>query len=369
MADWPQWRGPNRNGISAETISGRLPSAGPRQLWKASAGEGYSSFAVKAGKVYTMGNFNNEDYVLCYDALKGTLIWRHKYPCSGGDYTGPRATPVVHEGNVYTLSREGVAFCLNADTGKVVWRNDIARTTGATAPNWGFGSSALIQGNMAVYNVGSAGTALDKRTGRVIWKSGGGPSGYASPVSFPGGLAFFAGKALVAVNPANGAKLWSFPWETNFDVNAADPIFSGDSVFISSNYGKGGARIRINGGSPQQIWQSREMKNHFNSCVLLGGHLYGNDEGRLRCLDWATGRGKWEMRSLGKGGVIVATDKLIALTERGELVVASATPGAFSEISRAKILDGDCWTHPVLANGLLYARNHQGTVVCLDLRG
>jgi outer membrane protein assembly factor BamB len=368
MADWPQWRGPNRNGVSSETISGKFSGSGPKQVWKATAGEGYSSLAVKSGKVYTMGNYNNEDYVVCYDALTGKLLWQHKYPCGAGDYAGPRATPVVSDGNVYTLSREGQAFCLNANTGKVVWQSNVARETGANQPQWGFGSSALVQGNLVLYNVGAAGCALDKKNGRMAWKSGGGPSGYASPVAFSGGVAMFHGKGVTAVNPTTGARLWNFAWDTMYDVNAADPIFSGDSFFLSSNYNKGGALIRIGGNNPSQVWFSREMRNHFNACVLVGGNLYGNDEGRLRCIDWATGRSRWEMRGMGKGGVIAAGDKLIALTERGELVIAAAAPGAFTEISRAKVLDGECWTQPALANGMLYARNHEGAVVCLDLR-
>jgi outer membrane protein assembly factor BamB len=328
--------------------------------------------AVVAGKVYTMGHFQGQDYILCYDANNGKLLWQHKYPCSAGDYTGPRSTPLIHQGNLYTMSREGQVFCLSAASGKVVWERKVAQEVGAPIPQWGFSASPLIQGNVVILNIGTSGTALDKASGRIVWKSGGGPTGYASPVAYSAGglsgVAIFAGKGLVAVNPTNGSKQWEYPWDTSYDVNAADPIFAGDTVFISSNYGKGGALIRLAGGKPTELWRTREMKNHFNACVLIDKHLYGNDEGRLRCISLSDGREKWQMRGMDKGGLIAAGDKLIALTGEGELVLISASPATFKELGRAKVLEGTCWTQPVLANGMLYCRSHQGDLVCLEMK-
>lgn len=222
-----------------------------------------------------------------------------------------------------------------------------------------------------IYNVGATGTALDKSTGQVAWKSGGGGA-YSSPVAFnaagQSGVALFVAKGLVAVNPANGRQLWSFPWETSYDVNAADPIFVYDKVFISSNYGKGCALLRLTGGRPEVVWQNRNLRNHFNTSVLLAGSVYGNDENTLKCLDMQTGAERWRLRGIGKGGLIAANGHLLVLTERGELVVIQATPRAYTEVSRAKVMGGSCWTHPVLANGRIYCRNHEGELVCLAAR-
>ena len=372
-ADWPQWRGPARNGISTETNwLSQWPASGPKRLWTAQVGQGFSSVAVKAGRVYTMGNDGRQDIVTCLQAVTGKVLWKYRYPCGAGDYGGPRATPTVHGNNVYTFSREGQAFCLNALSGKLVWRKDIARETRARAPQWGFAGSPLIQGNLVLYNLGTAGVALNKNTGKIAWQSGSGTAGYASPVPFAAGArsgaAIFTSSGIVAVNPANGRPLWQYPWETQFDVNAADPVFSGDTVFISSNYGKGGVLLRVAGGKPSVLWQNRNMRNHVNSCVLVGGALYGNDENTLKCIDLKTGAERWRRRGMGKGGLIAAGGKLLVLTERGQLSVIAATPERFNELATAKVLDGTCWTHPVLANGLVYCRIHEGTLVCLDLR-
>lgn len=373
MADWPQWRGPNRNGISAETgILSAFPSGGPKSVWTANIGTGFTTVAVSRGRVYTMGNYQEQDWVSCLNATTGKVIWVHKYPQGAGDYSGPRATPTVAEGKVYTFSREGLAFCLDAATGKILWQKNIASETRAAAPRWGFAGSPLIFDNLLIFNVGGGGVALDKNTGRVVWSSGTDIPGYASPVAFTlggkRGVAIFAKDSLKALDPASGRVQWSYPWQTSYDVNAADPIFSGDSVFISSNYGKGGSVLRIAGGKPTSVWENRNMKNHFNSCVLVGGTLYGNDENTLRALNYATGAERWNMRGMDKGGLIAADGKLIALTGRGELVIIRAVPTAFTELGRAKILDGQTWAHPVLANGLLYCRNDKGNLVCLDMR-
>ena len=368
MADWPQWRGALRNGITSETVGWR--GGKPRQLWQANIGQGFSSVAVVSGKLYTMGNVNNTDWVHCLDTATGKPVWQYRYPCSSGDYPGPRATPTVHSGMVYTLSREGLALCLNAATGKVLWQQKLS----GQIPQWGFAGSPLIAGSRVIYNVGASGVALDKATGKILWQSGGGPAGYAAPVPFTAGgqsgVAIFAGKSLIALNPANGRPLWQFPWETSYDVNAADPIFSGDQVFISSNYGKGGALLQLGGGQPKALWQSRSMKNHANSCVLVKGHLYGNDEGTLRCIEWATGRERWSLRGgLDKGGLIAAGNQLLVMGGRGELILLAATPDKLTEQARATVLDGTCWTHPVLSNGTLYVRNQEGTLIALNLRG
>jgi outer membrane protein assembly factor BamB len=372
-ADWPQWRGPQRNGISAETgWLSQWPSGGPRKVWGAQLGEGWSAVSVVGNKLYTAGNTNGRDTVFCLNSETGKPVWTYGYPCPTGDYGGPRATPVIDGGKVYMMSRKGGVVCLNATTGKVVWGRDVARELGADEPQWGFASSPLIEGNLAIFNIGGSGTALDKSTGRIVWKSGG-TAGYASPVaanlSGQRAILIFSEAGLVAVNPTNGQRLWDYGWQTPNGVNAADPQFAGSDVFISSNYGTGCALLRTGGGRPSVIWQNRSMKNHFNSSVITNGGIFGNDENTLRCLDLRTGNERWNLRGMGKGGLVAADGKLIYLTERGELVISSAVPDRYHELARARVLNSNmCWTHPVLANGRIYCRSHEGELVCLDVK-
>lgn len=371
-ADWPQWRGPARNGISTEANwNFKWPASGPPQVWTAQVGEGFSAVAVAKGRLYTMGHTGGKDKVSCLNALTGKPVWSYSYTASSGDYGGPRATPIVDGNAVYTLSRDGVAHCLNAATGKVTWSRDLRKETGGETPQWGFAGSPLVQAGRIYYNVGGTGIALDGG-GRVVWKSRGGKAGYSSPVAYNSGktssILLFAAQGLVAVDPGTGRQQWLFPWKTSYDVNAADPQIVNGNIFISSNYGTGCALINATGGRPTVVWQNRNMKNHFNSCVYLNGQLYGNDENTLKCLDATSGQERWRSRGIGKGGLIAADGKLIVLTERGELLVVSAEPGAYKELARARVIDGTNWTHPVLANGRIYCRNHEGKLVCLDVR-
>ena len=369
-ADWPQWRGLHRNGISAE--SGWAPNSNPRRVWSAQVGEGFSSVAVAGGRVYTMGNSGGKDWIHCLNAATGKPVWQYTFPASSGDYGGPRATPTVSGGKVYTLNRHGQAHCINAATGKLVWQADVARLLSAERPTWGFAGSPLILGSLALYNVGTAGAALNKETGRLVWGSGPKTAGYSSPVLFSAagkrGVALFVAWGIVAVNPDDGKPLWQFPWDTRHDVNAADPQFAGDSVFISSNYGRGAALLRLGKGNPSVAWENRNMKNHFNTSVLLNGYLYGNDENTLKCIELKSGDERWRLRGIGKGGLIAANGKLIILSERGELIFANASPAGYKELARANVMRGTCWTHPVLADGFIYCRSQEGELVCVDVR-
>ncbi len=375
-ADWPQWRGPLRNGYSAEKgWNSQWGAGGPRKAWAVQVGEGFSSVAVVGGKVYTVGNSANKDTVWCLDSGSGRPVWQYPYPCApgGNGYSGPRATPTVDGPNVYTLSNDGRAFCLNAANGRLVWMRDLRRDTKASDPTWGFAGSPLILGNLAFYNVGAAGAAVDKLSGRVVWSSGGGPAGYSSPILFDAGgkpgVSFFVAAGLVGVDPQTGRKLWQQDWNTPNDVNAADPIFFADSVFISANYNHGCALIRLAGGRPSVLWENRNMRNHFNTCILAGSAFYGNDDNTLKCIDVRTGADKWQNRGIGKGGLIISDGKLIVLSERGELIVAAANPDRYTELARAQVMSGGTsWAHPVLANGFIYCRSHEGELVCVDVR-
>jgi outer membrane protein assembly factor BamB len=240
-------------------------------------------------------------------------------------------------------------------------------------PDWGFSGSVLVEGDLCILNVGTAGTALDAKTGKVIWFSGTEKAGYTTPVPFGAGgdraVAMAIKQDVVAVRVKDGKELWRFPWKTQYDVNSADPILAGNKVFISSGYNHGGAVFDVSSTPPKAIWENKNMRNHFNSCVLWKGHVYGVDEGQLRCLVLDTGEVKWSEKSVGKGSLIIADGKLIVLSEKGELMVAEATPAAFKPVSRAQVLGGKCWTTPVLSNGKIYCRNAVGDVVCVDVSG
>jgi outer membrane protein assembly factor BamB len=372
--DWYRWRGPDLNGISKETgWQTSWPESGPKQLWKAPVGTGFSSFSISRDRVYTMGNTNDTDVVSCLEAGSGKFVWQHAYACPLDPKNfegGPGATPTVDGDFIYTFSRKGHVYCLNAADGKVAWSKNLNKELGLEIPTWGFAGSALVEGNLVILNAGNAGIALDKKSGKVVWDSGKGPGGYATavPLAGPdGGVAMFSRQSLIAVKAADGRELWSYPWKTSYDVNAADPVIAGDRVFMSSGYNHGATVIRIKGSQAEKVWESKNMRNHFNSCVLWQEHLYGVDESELRCLAFDTGEVKWKYPQFGKGSLMLADGKLIGLSEKGELIIAEATPSAFKPVARAQVLTGKCWTMPVLSNGHIYCRNARGDVVCLDV--
>lgn len=370
-ADWPHWRGPDYDGISKET--GWNPAAvnSPKIIWKSQVGAGYSAVSVVAGKLYTSGNFNKDtDAVSCLDAATGKQLWRYEFPeplapkyYSGGS----SATPTVDDGKVYLASKSGKIFCLDAATGKVVWKKEF----GLKMPTWGFSSSALIHGKAVIFNAGSSGVAYDKHTGAVLWTSKDDAGGYATPVPYQMDgkptLAMFAKDTVMAVNPDNGKVLWSYPWKTQYDVNAADPVIDGKRMFITAGYGHGGALVDFSGTKPEKVWENKNMRSQMSGPVLIDGYLYGFDDNRLTCLDWTTGEEKWDEKSPKKGALMAAGNQLIVLGEDGRLAIVEASPAGYKEIAAAEVLDGRCWTMPILTNGRIYARNSDGDLVCIDV--
>ena len=375
--DWPNFRGPDHSGISKETgWSTTWPADGPKQLWKAKVGTGFASIVVSEGRAYTLGNTDDTDTVFCFDAITGREIWKHSYAAKLDPNIyegGPNATPTVAGGRVYTLSKRGVVHCLDAAKGTVIWSTNLMSGLQAQMPDWGFSGSVLIAGDLCVLNVGAAGTALDKQTGKGVWFSGTDKAGYSTAVPFKAGNDAAAAMAVkqnvVAVRVKDGKELWRFPWKTQYDINAADPILAGNKVFISSGYNHGGGVFDVSGAPPKKIWENKNMRNHMNSCVLWQGHIYGVDDKELRCLALDTGAVNWSETASGKGSLILADGKLIVLSDKGELIVAEATPKEFKPISRAQVIGGKCWTTPVLANSRIYCRNAAGDVVCVNVGG
>lgn len=375
--DWPNYLGPDFNGISKETgWTAHWPANGPKRLWKAKVGLGFASFSVANGRVYTTGNVNDKDIVYCFDANTGAELWKHSYPAPLDPkyyQGGTSATPTVEGERVYTFSKRGVVNCLDAAKGTVIWTKDLAEELKAEIPTWGFAGSVVIEGDLALFNLGSAGAALDKKTGKVVWSSGPEASGYATPVPFSSGgqkaIVLALKDTVAAVTVKDGKQLWSFPWKTQYDVNAAVPILSGSKLFISSGYGHGGGVFDVSAKPPKKIWENKNMRNHMASSVLWKDHLYGVDENQLRCVVFDTGEVKWTDKVSAKGALMMADGKLIVLSENGELLVADATPAGFKPISRVQLFGKICWAAPVLANGKIYARNGGGDMVCLDVSG
>jgi outer membrane protein assembly factor BamB len=376
-ADWPNYRGPNHDGISKETgWTTAWPANGPKVLWKAKVGMGFSGVVVANGQAYTQGNASDQDTIFCFDANTGAAKWKHSYPAPlDAKYYegGTSATPTVDGDQVYTISKRGIVHCLNTADGKVVWTKNLQEELGAKIPEWGFASSFLIEGDLALLNFGSAGTALDKKTGKVVWSSGADVSGYATPVPYDASgerAVMLAAKSdVIAVKVKDGKELWRFPWKTQYDVNAAAPILSGSKVFISSGYNRGAGVFDVSKNPAEKVWENKNLRNHMASSVLWEGHLYGVDENQLRCVEFETGQVKWTDKVSGKGSLSMADGKLLVLSERGELLVANPSPAGFKPIVRAQVVGGKCWTAPTLANGKIYVRTGPGDLVCVDVSG
>ncbi len=378
-SDWPCWRGPERNGVSREAgWSCQWDTNSLPVLWRASVGKGFSSLAVAEGRAFTLGNADGADTVFGFDASTGRVLWRHTYPCELQPLSyegGPGATPAVDEGRVFTFSKDGHLFCLDAQTGRVVWQKKFEPwpwLEGDWKNTWRYAGSPLIVGARLYMSLGQAGMALDKKDGSVLWQSPAGHPGYSSPVPFRAGaaeaLAFFSGHAVIGVEAATGKRLWEVPWRTEWDLNAADPVISDGRMFVSSGNGVGCALYDITVNPPRELWRNKNIRTQMNSSVLWQGHVYGFNDTDLTCVEWASGAKKWSESTLRRGSLIVADNKLLLLSEKGRFVVAEAAAEAYRPLAQAQVLTGRCWTAPVLSHGLIYARNAAGEVVCLDAR-
>ncbi len=379
--DWAQWRGPQRNGISAEKgWKDTWPAEGPKVAWKAQVGMGYSSFVVAQGRVFTMGHAAEKDSVFCLDAATGKELWRHSFPAELGDRYfdgGTTGTPTVAGDRLYVLNRWGDAFCLGASDGKVVWHRQVEKESGAKIPEWGFSGAPVVSEDRVWLNVGEAGLALDAKTGAVVWKTSTKSTGYSTPYFLGTGkdalMIVGSAEAYVAVRPGDGSEAWRVRWLTEYGVNAADPIIDGDRMFISSGYGKGGALFKLGGAEPEMLWRTKALRTQMNAAVLYQGHLYGvdgntTDKASLKCVEFATGKEKWSQAGFGTGGVTLVDGRLVGLGGTGELVVAPATPEGFKPTARAQVIGGKTWTAPVFSGGQIYCRNSRGDVVVLDVR-
>jgi outer membrane protein assembly factor BamB len=255
----------------------------------------------------------------------------------------------------------------------VIWQKHLTSDYSVKPYEWGFSCSPLIVDDLIVFNAGTHGLALRKQDGTLAWVNEKGPAGYSSAVPYEQQgkkcVAILGNKEVYGVVAATGQLLWTQPWKTMYDESIPDAIIAGDKLFMSSGLGTGAALFQIQADKLVPIWNNKEMQNWLSTSILWQDHVYGVDtrDRSLKCLDFQTGTVKWAHEGLGVGSVILAGGRLIALSDEGKLMIAQASPAGYTELAAAQILEGKCWTAPVLANGRIYARNADGELVCVDV--
>lgn len=384
-ADWFQWRGPNRDGISQETgLLQSWPKSGPPQVWRATgAGNGYSSFSSSGGRLYTLGARAGTEYVIAFDRATGKKVWEtqngRRYQNDRGD--GPRSTPTIDGNRVYVLGGSGDVSCLDAATGQKIWSVNLVSKFGGVNPYWGYSESPLIVGDRILVNAGgrrASIVALSKTDGATLWQQHSDGAGYSSPVLLRTGslthVIFFTDSSTMAVDPRDGRLLWSYRKANNGTANVATPIVRGTRVFVSSDYGTGGALLEVraagNIATANEVYFTRDMRNHHASSVLVGDHLYGFSSSILTALKFDTGDMAWRDRSVGKGSLIVADNRLYLYSEDGVVGLAEANPAAYREHGRFSLAQQSglpTWSHPIITHGLLIVRD-QDTVYAYNVR-
>lgn len=380
-ADWGYFRGPNADGISPETgINKDWATRPPALLWKVPLhDQGYAGPSVAAGKVFIIDHQDTRDIVRALKLADGTPVWTFEYPNTGKTdaYGYTETTPVYDNGKLYTVGSLGQVHCLDAETGKLIWNCNLVADYGARLPNWLLAISPVIDGDKLILCPGSANgavLALNKHTGKLIWQGGGADKpGYAVPViaTILGVKQYviFSATSLNGVEAETGRLLWSFPWKTPNNVNAAMPLVSGNLIFITSNYGRGCALVEITPDGPVKRWENRNMHAHFSSPIGIGNLIYGTtDPGRMVCINPADGSLRWQQRGFEKGGMIAIDNVFLVLDGRtGELAMVEINPDAYKELGRFTPLGGQSWTAPVVADGKLIVRN-KTALACFDLK-
>ena len=384
--DWPQWRGPDRNGISKETgLLSQWPRSGPPVAWSAAMlGAGYGSISVQGDRVYVQGMRNRQSVVSTLNRADGKQVWvRILGPAGDNDRgPGPRSTPTIDGDRVYALSETGDLACLRVADGSVIWQRNILKDFRGSNPYWLLSESPLIDGNLVIVTPGGRGAgvvALDKMSGMTVWTSKdlSDGAGYASPiVADVGGvrtIMTFTADAGVGVRASDGKLMWRNSTAANGTANIATPVYSDGKVFFTSSYGAGAALLglRASGGEvrAQEIYSTRDMKNHHGGVVLVNGYIYGFNDSILTCLEFASGKMVWRDRSVGKGAISYADGHLYILSEDNIVGLVEATPAGYREKGRFSIADQGLpsWAHPVVSGGRLYIRN-QGTLTSYDVR-
>jgi outer membrane protein assembly factor BamB len=353
-------------------------------MWKKPIGGGRASFSVAGGRAFTIEQRDRNEVVAAYDIATGRELWAHGWPerfsqwMGGGE--GPRATPTWADGLVYALGGRGELRCLDAATGKLVWRTNILQDNDADNLRWGMAGSPLVSGDAVIVLPGGPGgrsvAAYERRTGKRLWTALDDKTAYASPmqVTLLGVPQYLlvSSTRLVGVSLDRRDVLWEFPWTTGHDASATQPIVIGQNrIFYSSGYGAGAVVIELSksGGKfdVRQVWRNIRMKNRQSTAVLHEGFIYGLDEGIFACLDAATGEVRWKGGRYGHGQVLLAGGHLVVITEEGELVLVAPSPDKLTEVARMPAIAGETWNVPAFAGGILLVRNTQ-EMAAFDLR-
>jgi outer membrane protein assembly factor BamB len=394
-ADWPQFLGPQRNGVySGPPLATKWPAGGPKKIWEKPVGQGFAGPVVAGGRVIVFHRVGNEEVVDALDARTGEARWHFAYPTAYRDDfgfdEGPRAVPVVAGTRIYTFGAEGQLHALDVATGQKIWSVDTRARFNVRKGFFGAAGSPLVEDGRVIANVGGtdggkpAGiVAFNAETGAVMWTATNHDASYSSGVSTTLSgkrtAVFLTRNGLVGLDPASGAIFFQRNWRSrsSSSVNAASPLIVNDLIFVSATYETGAAVLRVQGSELKELWASDEvMSNHYATSVHLNGYLYGF-HGRqeftpaFRAVEMATGTVKWSVDKFRAGTVTLAGDKLVILRETGELILAPAMPDAFRPLAQAQVLPPTVRATPALSDGFLYVRNgdtRNETLVCLDLR-
>ena len=389
--DWPSYRGPNGDGVTKAKLGKIWDKAGPTQVWKVEATKGFSSMAVSGGLAVTLVTRDYEgsetEHCVALDAATGKELWAvplklAKYQGGGDSGTGdnkggdgPRSTPTLSDGKVYVYGSNLDLYCFDAKTGKEVWSKDVTGDYKGKNISWSNATSPIVEGDLVIVGGGGKGAAFlafDKERGTLKWKEGDDTITHATPTAATllgeRQVIFFMKSGLTAVSPKNGKILWQQPYKFNVST-AASPVVFETIVYCSAGYGVGSAAYEVKkSGSnyeTSELWrvEGDGLNNHWSTPVVHGGHLYGMfsfkkyGDGPVKCVDIRTGKELWSKEGFGPGNVILSNDKLLALSDKGELVIIEAKPDAYTELARADVLEGKCWSTPTLAGGFIFARS------------
>ncbi len=384
--DWPQWRGPRRDGVSRETgLLTRWPRTGPARVWSTEdLGGGYGSVAVQGGRVFVQGMRAAQSVVTSLDADTGARVWRTPIGRSRSNDrgSGPRGTPTVDGERLYVLTENGDLACLRVADGRIVWQKNIFETFGGRNINWLASESPLVDGDRVIVTPGGRGAgmvALDKMTGETVWTSTdlSDEAGYASPVAGDvqgvRTIVTLTSRGGVGVRASDGKLMWRYDRVANQTANIATPILDGNRVFYTSSYGAGGVLLELRREGDElradEVYFTSSMQNHHGGVVLIDGYLYGYNNSILTCLEFSTGRVAWRDRSVGKGSLTAADGHLYVVSEDNRVALVEATSVGYRETGRFTIPDRGLpsWAHPVVSGGRLYIRN-QDVLSSYDVR-